>query len=133
MKSDAEIKDDVILELRWDRQISEPDAIGVAVKDAAFIDEHAGAPLTVTEVAAAAGVTARALQYALRRHYDTAPGAYVRRVRLERARRQLQAADPATGTTVAEIARSWGWANPANFATAYRKQFGVPPSHTLRS
>jgi osmotically-inducible protein OsmY len=35
MKSDAEIKDDVILELRWDRQISEPDAIGVAVKDAA--------------------------------------------------------------------------------------------------
>jgi hypothetical protein len=35
MKSDAEIKEDVIRELRWDPQVSEPDAIGVAVKDGA--------------------------------------------------------------------------------------------------
>ncbi len=35
MKSDAEIKEDVIRELRWDPQLSEPDAIGVAVKDGA--------------------------------------------------------------------------------------------------
>jgi osmotically-inducible protein OsmY len=31
MKSDAEISDDVLDELRWDPQISEPDAVGVAV------------------------------------------------------------------------------------------------------
>jgi osmotically-inducible protein OsmY len=35
MKTDAEIKDDVIQELRCDPQISEPDAIGVSVKDGA--------------------------------------------------------------------------------------------------
>ena len=35
MKTDTEIKDDVTEELRWDPQISEPDAIGVAVKDGA--------------------------------------------------------------------------------------------------
>jgi osmotically-inducible protein OsmY len=35
MKTDAEIKDDVIRELRWDLQITDPDAIGVAVKDGA--------------------------------------------------------------------------------------------------
>ena len=35
MKIDAEIRDDVIDELRWDPQITEPDAIGVAVKDGA--------------------------------------------------------------------------------------------------
>ena len=35
MKSDAEIRDDVIDELRWDPQIPEPDAIGVAVTDGA--------------------------------------------------------------------------------------------------
>jgi osmotically-inducible protein OsmY len=35
VKTDAEIKDDVIQELRWDPQISEPDAIGVSVKDGA--------------------------------------------------------------------------------------------------
>jgi AraC-like DNA-binding protein len=100
---------------------------------AAFMDSHAGQPVTVADVAAVAGTTARALQYAFRRHYDTTPTGYLRRVRLERAHRQLQAADPGTGTTVAEIAGRWGWANPAHFATAYRKRYGMPPSHTLRS
>jgi transcriptional regulator GlxA family with amidase domain len=100
---------------------------------AAFIDAHAGRPVTATEIAAAAGVTARALQYAFRRHYDTTPTGYLRRVRLERAQRQLLTADPATGATVAEIAHRWGWANPANFAAAYQKQYGVSPSHTLRT
>ena len=35
MKSDTQIRDDVIDELRWDPQVSDPDAIGVAVKDGA--------------------------------------------------------------------------------------------------
>ena len=35
MKNDAEIRDDVIEELRWDPQITDPDAIGVAVADGA--------------------------------------------------------------------------------------------------
>ena len=35
MKSDTQIRDDVIEELRWDPQITEPDAIGVAVTDGA--------------------------------------------------------------------------------------------------
>ena len=35
VKSDAEIRDDVINELQWDPQVTEPEAIGVAVKDGA--------------------------------------------------------------------------------------------------
>src|SRR5689334_10522254 len=35
MKSDAEIRDDVISGLHWDPQVTEPEAIGVAVKDGA--------------------------------------------------------------------------------------------------
>jgi osmotically-inducible protein OsmY len=35
MKSDTQIRDDVIEELRWDPQITEPDANGVAVTDGA--------------------------------------------------------------------------------------------------
>ncbi len=35
MKNDAEIRDDVTEELRWDPQITDPDAIGVAVADGA--------------------------------------------------------------------------------------------------
>ena len=35
MKSDAEIREDVITELRWEPQITQPEAIGVAVRDGA--------------------------------------------------------------------------------------------------
>src|SRR5579875_506351 len=35
MKSDSELRDDVIEELRWEPRISDPDGIGVAVKDGA--------------------------------------------------------------------------------------------------
>src|SRR5690242_21270451 len=35
MKPDAEIRDDVINELHWDPQVTDPAAIGVAVKDGA--------------------------------------------------------------------------------------------------
>ena len=35
MKSDSEIREDVTRELRWDPQITDPEAIGVAVKDGA--------------------------------------------------------------------------------------------------
>jgi osmotically-inducible protein OsmY len=35
MKSDSEIRDDVIEELRWEPRLSDPDAIGVAVRDGA--------------------------------------------------------------------------------------------------
>jgi osmotically-inducible protein OsmY len=37
MKTDAQLKDDVIEKLRWDPQISDADAIGVGVKDGAVI------------------------------------------------------------------------------------------------
>src|SRR4029079_19704585 len=35
MKSDSQIREEVIQELRWDHQVTDPDAIGVAVKDGA--------------------------------------------------------------------------------------------------
>ena len=100
---------------------------------AAFIDAHAGQPITLAGIAAAAGVTGRALQYAFRRHYDTTPTGYLRQVRLEHAHRQLRDADPAAGATVAAIARTWGWASPAGFTAAYRRRYGQPPSQTLRT
>jgi AraC-like DNA-binding protein len=98
-----------------------------------FIDTYADRPVTLDQIAAVAGVSGRALQYAFRRHYGTTPMGYLRGVRLARARAQLQAAQPGDGTTLAAVARQWGWANPAHFAAAYRHRFGVAPSHTLRT
>jgi osmotically-inducible protein OsmY len=57
MKSDTEIRDEVIDELRWDPQITEPDAIGVAVTDGAVT--LTGSVRTYSEKLAAARTAER--------------------------------------------------------------------------
>jgi transcriptional regulator GlxA family with amidase domain len=105
-----------------------------AVRRAAeFIDSSADQPITAADIAAQAGVTLRALQYAFRRHYGVTPTGYLRRVRLERAHAELRAADPASDLTVAGVAHSWGWLSASHFTTLYRRQYGELPSRTLRS
>jgi AraC-like DNA-binding protein len=95
------------------------------------IEEHAAEPLTASAIAAAVAVTPRALQYGFQRHLGLSPMTYLRRVRLERAHDELRAADPTDGTTVAAIARRWGFAKPARFTEYYRAEYGVAPAQTL--
>lgn len=99
----------------------------------AYIEANAAEPVRLAEIAAAAGLGVRALQYAFARHYGLSPTGYLRRVRLDRAHRELQAADPTRGATVAAIAAVWGFPNPSRFAGLYRQAYGHPPSRTLRS
>jgi AraC-like DNA-binding protein len=98
----------------------------------AYIEAHAAEPITLSQIAAAAGVGPRALQYGFQSSYDTSPMGYLHRVRLARAHRDLHEADPASGATVAGIAAAWGFAKPGRFATYYRAAYGRLPSHTLR-
>jgi AraC-like DNA-binding protein len=102
------------------------------VKRAAdYIVAHLDEPLTLAEIAAAAGVPGRTLRHHFRRFKGLAPMAYVRKLRLERVRRDLEAAAP--GFTVTDAARRWGFDHLGRFAGEYKKSFGVPPSLTLRS
>ncbi|GGZ05809.1 hypothetical protein GCM10010300_57080 [Streptomyces olivaceoviridis] len=97
----------------------------------AYIDDHADQPVTVADIAAAAHVTVRALQYAFRRHLDTTPLAQLRRVRLAHAHHELVAADPGSGTTVTEIAARWGFHHPGRFASLYRDTYRKAPHEAL--
>ncbi|WP_433607044.1 helix-turn-helix domain-containing protein [Dactylosporangium sp. CA-139114] len=99
----------------------------------AYMDAHADEPLTAATIAAAAGIGVRGLQVAFRRHLDQTPLEYLRRVRLERVHRELQAAEPGAGVTVKAIARRWGFANPGRFTAEYRAVYGHLPSRTLRT
>jgi AraC-like DNA-binding protein len=103
-----------------------------ARRAAEFIEASADQPLTASDIAAQAGVTLRTLQYAFRRHYGITPTGYLRRVRLERARAELREADPASGLTVADVARSWGWLSASHFTELYHRQYGELPSRTLQ-
>jgi transcriptional regulator GlxA family with amidase domain len=97
-----------------------------------FIDESAGSPITLNEIAVAARLSPRGLQAAFRRHLETTPLAYLRSVRMERAHRDLQSADPGDGVSVAAVAAKWGFAHLGRFAVEYRRRFGIYPSQTLR-
>jgi transcriptional regulator GlxA family with amidase domain len=98
----------------------------------AFIHENADADIGLEDIAAVGNVTPRSVQYAFRRHLGTTPLEYLRRVRLDMAHRDLQAADPASDTVTA-IAGRWGFAHAGRFSLAYKSAFGTAPSATLRA
>jgi AraC-like DNA-binding protein len=98
-----------------------------------FIEDNAERETTLSEIAAAAGTGPRALQAAFLRHQETTPTAYARRVRLERAHRALQAADPDGWETVPAIAARWGFGDVDRFVDAYSDAYSRSPFETLRS
>jgi AraC-like DNA-binding protein len=104
---------------------------GTLRRAVAFIDANADLDLTLAGIAQAAGVTARALQIAFRRHLDVTPMGYLRRVRLARAHEDLRAAIAGDGQTVTAIATRWGFSN-SDFSQLYRAAYGELPSRTLR-
>jgi transcriptional regulator GlxA family with amidase domain len=101
-------------------------------RSVAFIHENADSDIGLTEIAAAANLTPRAVQYMYRRHLGVTPLEYLRRVRLDLAHRDLQAADPAVDT-VNSIAGRWGFSHAGRFSVAYRRVYGTQPSVTLRT
>lgn len=114
------------------RQILEAASTSPALlRAAAFIESAAGRPIRLSEVAEAAGIGERALQYGFVRYYGTTPMGYLRAVRLERAHRELLAAEPGDGVTVAEVAARWGFSSSGRFAAQYRAVYGRTPHRTL--
>ncbi|WP_433291778.1 helix-turn-helix transcriptional regulator [Actinoplanes sp. CA-030573] len=81
---------------------------------------------------AAAHVSIRTIQLAFRRHLNTTPTRYLRRVRLHRVHHELQAADPTT-TTVFAVASRWGFGDHSRFTAAYHHTYDTTPSQTLRN
>jgi AraC-like DNA-binding protein len=102
---------------------------GAVRRAVAHIEANLDRPLSVAELAAAARVTPRALQYAFQRHLHLSPTEYVRQLRLRQARAELLAG---TSTSVAALAARWGFTSRARFSAAYRAMFGESPQDTLR-
>lgn len=96
-----------------------------------FLHEHAGGPLTVTDIAQAADLSVRALQESFQRTLDRTPMNYLREVRLRQVRADLLAAEPGTAS-VAEIASRWGFSHMGRFSGEYLRRFGEYPRRTLR-
>jgi AraC-like DNA-binding protein len=105
-----------------------PRAIRAAID---VIEAEAHQPLTVSALAARSYVSVRSLQQGFRGHLGTTPMAYLREVRLRRARQDLLESDPSIDG-VASIAFRWGFTNLGRFAAAYAAHYGENPAVTLR-
>ena len=95
-----------------------------------YIHAHAKNDVSIADIVAAAGTSARTLFRGFRESCGTTPMAYLRNARLDGARRDCAAADPAH-TTVTRIATDWGFFHAGDFAACYRRRFGENPSETL--
>ena len=95
-----------------------------------YIDAHASLPITLDDIAVAAGTTPAELDRAFDMHLPYTAEQYLASVRLSAARADLADADPAG--TVAEVAARWGFADTRVFARRYRERFGETPQQTLR-
>ncbi|MBY6412325.1 helix-turn-helix transcriptional regulator [Rhodococcus sp. BP-252] len=111
-----------------DRHDSTPALLRKAI---AFIDDNAERSIAMSDIAESIYVSPRSLQYMFRKHLDTTPTEYLRRVRLHQAHLELVASDRMR-TTVGQIAAGWGFGHLGRFASYYRQHYGVSPHQTLR-
>ncbi|MFJ8819500.1 AraC family transcriptional regulator [Amycolatopsis thermoflava] len=86
---------------------------------------------SAADIARIACVSLRALEKAFVREFGIPPMAYLRQVRLARARNDLINGDP-DALTVSAVALRWGFGHLGRFGAAYQERYGEPPSHTLR-
>jgi AraC-like DNA-binding protein len=85
------------------------------------------APLTVTDLAVAAGCSVRRIQETFSEHLNTSPMTYLRNVRLDHVHRML-----AEGCgTVTDVALECGFTHMGRFSAAYKQRFGELPSRSI--
>jgi len=95
-----------------------------------YIRAHLQEAMDLAQIAQACGSSVRSLCAAFQEHYGQSPMAYVRRLRMDEARRELLAAPP--GARVTDIALRWGFGHLGRFCTQYRQRYGETPAQSLR-
>src|SRR5580658_9686500 len=90
-----------------------------------YIEDTLGQPITLRELAALAGVSARHIERAFRQSMSCSPHAYVMDRRLHRAR-DLLINHPEL--PVEQIALRLGFSSSSHFSSAFRRQTGLTPT-----
>jgi len=90
-----------------------------------FLRENFTEHLTLAQVASAAGVHPVYLAREFRRFHGCTIGEYIRRLRIERARRQLSSSDESLAT----IAAGSGFSDQSHFSRTVKRLMGMTPAH----
>jgi len=111
-------------------QFSEPLKFQVASTSrfadlAAWMLGHLDKDLSVEAMAEHMNLCPRQFSRRFRLEFNSSPGAFVQRLRLDEARKRLSA----SGSTVESVADSVGFHDPDSFRRAFMQRFGVAPTH----
>ena len=99
-----------------------------AAQARAYLDETLDRDEPLRETARQLGMSVSSLQACFRDAFQVTVGEYRRRQRLIRANVALRD----QGISIADAARQAGYRSAANFATAFSRAFGYPPSQARR-
>lgn len=94
-----------------------------------YVQSHRQQRIALQEMQQISKMSARALQYAFMQRFGCSPMQWLRNVRLDWARTELQTQGKVT--SIAELAVASGICKPSDFAMHYRRRFGELPSETL--
>jgi transcriptional regulator GlxA family with amidase domain len=113
------------LELHARYGIDHPKLIQAIELMEATLDE----PLDITEIARRTNLSTRQVERLYRQHLDSSPQAFYRRLRLARARTLLRY----TLTPLRAVALECGFESTSHFCHAYKRVYGIPPTHERSS
>jgi AraC-like DNA-binding protein len=99
-------------------------------KAQAFIEANIQENICLRDLVAVVGVSPRMLEKAFAHHCNCSPMKFLRGVRLDRVRRELEQGSPQT--KVSEVMIRYGFCHGGKFAHEYRERFGETPSETLK-
>lgn len=88
-----------------------------------YISGHLAEPFNVATLARNAGMSSSSLHHAFKKATSLTPVQYVKRVRLDEARRLMLD----EGCLAAEAAFRVGYGSPSQFSREFKRLFGVPP------
>jgi AraC family transcriptional regulator, ethanolamine operon transcriptional activator len=94
-----------------------------------FMRSNLGEPITLRDLCSVARASERAVEYAFRDVYGVGAKQYLRLLRLNQVRRELNAL-PAGAAMVTDIAHRYGFSHLGHFSAGYRRLFGEAPRQT---
>ncbi|WFU52030.1 helix-turn-helix transcriptional regulator [Sinorhizobium terangae] len=105
------------------------DAPRQLLKAEAFMRENLANPITIDDLAVAAGCSPQALQRMFRSHRGDSPIGILCSYRLAAAHGAIKAGRM---TSITDLAMSLQFSNPSRFSVLYRSAYGCSPSSALR-
>ena len=88
-----------------------------------LIRREACKPVTINDIAAAAGISSRYMRKLFRQQFDITPGTYLSRCRIDTAKEMLANTD----MSIKEVAYACGFTSPRHFVSVFKRLEGIAP------